>query len=497
MSVPNTTTPAEAPKPPSGFRTALRYTGIPVSWLDKRPKLPSRNWLIFLSVTSSVTGYLIYDRRQCKRIKQHYVDLVKEQADELVGSLEWPRKVTVYGAKWPGDEDYDQATKYFRKYVKVRVMSFAFHGADTSTKPILVAAAVDFELISGKRHGDLAERVADDIRKRRRIDLGIDPIPEIAKALPTYKSPQEVAQHKLEGGIVIIGRPTLKEFMVGLKRGWTDPLDKVDHEELLARELESDGHFDEPEEPGDDPSALAGGKPTPPSPQNSPVFSPLQIRPSSPSTKTKSPISDAMNVPPSSIPAVPPLLLLTFTNHIGLSQIPIMIWEWFNQRHKVRSGAEAGYRLVMKHTRPIDPPAEESITMFADITRPGETISQGDLDFDKQAESWFKNSLSKIPSDIEKTREKYYKDLPARLAVARELARGLREPTKEEVNNPPPTEVELSAERMKKELRWRRDVAGWNIVKPEERVIWDDRFQDALRIITDKDEGSEASSPAL
>ncbi|KAG6814546.1 hypothetical protein H0H92_000073 [Tricholoma furcatifolium] len=467
------------PKPPSGIRTVLRYTGIPPSWLDKRPKLPSRNWLIFLSVTSTLTGYFIYDRRQCKRIKQHYVDLVKDRADELVDTLAWPRKVTVYGAKWPGDEDYEQATKYFRKYVK----------------PILVAAAVDYELISGKRHGDLADRVAEDIRKRRRIDLGIDPIPEIAKALPTYKSPDQVAKHRLEGGIVIIGRPTLKEFMAGLKTGWTDPLDPVDREELLSRELESDGHFDEPSELSEDHPETPAVQPGTPSPLTSPVFSPLQMRtPSMPPKKTKSSIPDALNAPPSAIPGVPPLLLLTFTNHIGLTQIPIMIWDWFNQRHKVRSGAEAGFRLVMGHTRSFNPPAEEAQTVFSDITTPSSSASRGDLDFDKETESWYKKSLSKIPSEIEKARKKYYEELPARLATARALARGEREPTKEEVNYPPPTEVELTAERMKKELRWRGDVAGWEMVKPQQEVVWDNRFQDALRIFIDKDEDSTASS---
>ncbi|KAG6860957.1 hypothetical protein C0995_005621 [Termitomyces sp. Mi166 len=469
MNTPNPTTSTVEPKPPSGFRTVLRYTGIPVSWLDKRPKLPSRNWLIFLSVTSSVTGYFIYDRRECRRIKQHYIDLVKEQGNEPVDALAWPRKVTVYGAKWPGDEDYKQATKYFRKYVK----------------PILVAAAVDFELISGKRFGDVAELVADDIRKRRRIDLGVDPIPDIAKTLPTYKPPEELAKHRLQGGIVIIGRPTLKEFMAGLKKGWTDPLDNVDHEEVLARELESDGHFDEPEEPSDDPSVSPGPKLTAPSAQNSPVFSPLQMRSPSTSTKLKSTIPDTINVPPLTIPPVPPLLLVPFTNHIGISQIPIMIWEWFNRRHEVRAGAEAGYRLVVNCSRPIIPPMEEPKTMFADITTPQATVSQGDLDFDKEAEKWYKNSLSKFTSEIEKARNKYYDNLPAALATARELARGVREPTKEEVNNPPPTEVELRAERMKKELRWRRDVAGWDIVKPQQKVVWDDRFRDALRIFTD------------
>jgi import inner membrane translocase subunit TIM54 len=106
-------------KPKSGIRAALQYTGIPPSWLDKRPKLPSRNWLIFITVTSSIAGYYIYDRRQCNQIRQSYIDRVKHLADEPLASLDVPREVTVYGAKWPGDEDYDRSLKYFRKYVKV------------------------------------------------------------------------------------------------------------------------------------------------------------------------------------------------------------------------------------------------------------------------------------------------------------------------------------------------------------------------------------------
>ena len=105
----------------SGIRAALQYTGIPPSWLDKRPKLPSRNWLIFLSVTSTITGYYIYDRRECRRIRQEYVEKVKHMSEETSDHLSWPRKVTVYAARWPGDEDWDQCMRYFRKYVKVSV----------------------------------------------------------------------------------------------------------------------------------------------------------------------------------------------------------------------------------------------------------------------------------------------------------------------------------------------------------------------------------------
>ena len=113
------------PQPPqSGVRAALQYTGIPPSWLDKRPSLPSRNWLIFLGVTSAVAGYYIYDRRECKKIRQEYVDKVQHLSKLPLHSMELPRKVTVYGCKWPADEEYDRSMKFFRKYVKVRSTLF-------------------------------------------------------------------------------------------------------------------------------------------------------------------------------------------------------------------------------------------------------------------------------------------------------------------------------------------------------------------------------------
>jgi mitochondrial import inner membrane translocase subunit TIM54 len=123
MSVPNAqgassvSPPPEPPRKP--IQGVLEYTGIPSSWLSKRPKLPSRNWLIFLSLTASLTGLYAYDRRQCKRIRNEYVDRVKHLADEPAGALDRPRKVTVYGAKWPDDVDYDRSMRYFRKYMKV------------------------------------------------------------------------------------------------------------------------------------------------------------------------------------------------------------------------------------------------------------------------------------------------------------------------------------------------------------------------------------------
>ncbi|PFH54230.1 hypothetical protein AMATHDRAFT_135423 [Amanita thiersii Skay4041] len=453
--------PSDPPKRFAGIRAALRFTGLPTSWLDKRPKLPSRNWLIFLTTVSSVTGYYVYDRRQCKQIRQTYIDRVKHFSEEATDPLALPRKVTVYGAKWPGDEDYNQCIKHFRKYVK----------------PILVAAAVDYEMIVGKRHGDIARRVAEDTRLRRRIDLGIDVDSDYTKVLPTYKPVSEQRQAELDGGIVIVGRPTFKEFMAGLKKGWTDGLDEIDQDEVLARDLESDGYFDESDDGVDNGESGSSEKvASQPLIKQPPAYTPLYTSPSSFLTPSTPPmrgkIPQALNDPPAEIPQLPPLLLVNFVDHLGFKQIPLMLWGFFNQRHQVRSGAEAAYRLIMKTTRRIDK-------------------GQNDLDFGTMDEAYYKKSS--LVDDINAARKKYYEALPAKLDVARALSRGAREPTKEERENPPPTEVELRAGRMDKERRWRNDLVGWSIINPSSNVAWDERFTNALQIFVDPTESTYSS----
>lgn len=349
-------------------------------------------------------------------------------------------------------------------------------------QPIFVAAAVDFETITGKRHGDIAHRVASDVRLRRRLALGIDSETAEEKVLPMYKSPEEAWQRELDGGIVIVGRPTFKEFMAGLKKGWTNGLENVDEEEQLARELELDGRFDEPEDEDDSSEGqrrLMASETT-----LTPFGRPFTSLPGPfPSSRddSQSSIANAMDSPSVVIPPIPPLLLVPYIDYIGFKQIPFMIWDFFNQRDKVLAGAEAAYRLIMKHSRPLIPPTEKRDAPN-DIATFSET---GDLNFDRGAESWYKKSVFSIPEDIETGRKTFYEALPAKLATARALARGTRDPTKDEKLNPPPTEVELRAERMNKERKWRRDLEGWEIVNPKTEVAWDDRLDESLRIFID------------
>ena len=179
-------------------------------------------------------------------------------------------------------------------------------------------------------------------------------------------------------------------------------------------------------------------------------------------------ILSRFHIPSASIPQQPPILFVPFPNYLGFLQLPHMIWDFFNQRQKVLSGAQCAYRSIESQTRPFEPST--------------------DLDYGLDAEHYYKSSMKKYAESVEKIRTGYHKALPDKLKTARDLARGNREPTKDDINYPPPTEVELRAERLKKELRWRGDVAGWDIIKPENPVAFDERFDGALQVFVNPPE---------
>ncbi|KIO19859.1 hypothetical protein M407DRAFT_30474, partial [Tulasnella calospora MUT 4182] len=214
--LPNIPPGTEPPLPPlTGWKSALEHTGIPPSWLRAKPRLPSRRMMIFISTVSALTGAYVYDRRECKRIRQEYIDKVKHLGEVEMKPWELPRKVMVYACKWPGDEEYDRSLKWFKRNVK----------------PILVAAAIDYEYKNGNQYGSLMRAIADEIRDRRRIEAGLVPAPREVVLPGPPRSPTDKRDRELAGGIIIVGRNTFKEYMEGLKRGWTSGLETIDHDE--------------------------------------------------------------------------------------------------------------------------------------------------------------------------------------------------------------------------------------------------------------------------
>lgn len=463
MSAGDASQPPPPPPPrPRPIAELFESVGVPQSVTRYRPRLPSRNWLIFLSVTGSLLGSYIYDRRQCRLIRDSYKARVAHLAEEPLATHDLPRKVTVYTCKSPSDDDYQRSMRFFKKYVK----------------PVLVSAAVDYEIVNGRRYGDLANIIAEKIKTRRRIAAGLDPEPPSPIPIPMQMTPAQKLAREAEGGTVVIGRHSFKEFMHGTRQGWTESLERVDKEEELAQELSTDGVFDEREEDDAATSDKQDGD-APSKPFQPPVIPGLLPQVALPqATPRKTTVPAELDQPPAVIPQQPPLLLVPFSNLIGFRNVPWMIADFFNERARVRVGCDAAYRLVMAQTRPFD-------------ARPG-----GDLDFDLKQEEEYLPAFVNLPDEDAKARNKYYEALTKKIATARELSRGTREPTRDERNFPPPTEVELRAERLKKEQRWRADHRGWSILRPGAPPAWDDRFARAFSVYAAPkgDEGKPADA---
>jgi hypothetical protein len=97
------------------------YLGIPQFVFDWRPSMPGPKMSVFLAVSSALTGLYVYDRRECKRIQQEYIDKVKWMSEELLPTDQRARKVKVYGARVPDDGELERGAKWFKRYMKVRL----------------------------------------------------------------------------------------------------------------------------------------------------------------------------------------------------------------------------------------------------------------------------------------------------------------------------------------------------------------------------------------
>lgn len=385
-----------------------------------------------------------------------------------------------------------------------------------------MSAAIDYDLVSSPQYGSLTRHLqAKIIKARRRAlskQLGLDattpledPEPWFLAGTPGQLSPEQKEQREIDGGVVIIGRHTLKEYMEGLRRGWMCGVAKFDREKQVEALVNVDGFFDLPETAvvGDAPSidhVEEAAQPVvtpPPLPQkpfglgalpfNKPMQSATPNVPAKPAVDPETLIPESAHAPPSTLPPQPSMLLLPWMNHLGFKQVPWMLLDAFNERAKYREGGEAAMKLIFGgerdfQGRDVDIVQEDSADLIQQSTLETSVNAARpttDLDFDIQVEDFYKKSFKDLPTRIQKLRDTYYADLRTRLQTARDLAAGVREPTKDEVAKPPLKEDELKAERLKKEIRWRNEEEGYEIVKKGSPVTWMTRWNGWLKVYTE------------
>jgi import inner membrane translocase subunit TIM54 len=167
--------------------------------------------MIFLTITGSWTAAVTYDRREKKRIQKKWARLVEHIAQEPLDTHQLPRRLTVYVSAPPAD-GLVPARDHFHEYVK----------------PILVAAALDWDAIEGRREGDVRAGLAERIRKLRkqRGEPSLEPIEEgLEESLAGLRQRAGVRDWDGPSGDIVIGRHTWKEYVRGLHEGWLGPLD--------------------------------------------------------------------------------------------------------------------------------------------------------------------------------------------------------------------------------------------------------------------------------
>ncbi|KAH8652796.1 mitochondrial import inner membrane translocase subunit Tim54 [Tricladium varicosporioides] len=168
-----------------------------------RPKLPSRNWLIFLSITGSFTAAVIYDKREKRRVQRKWCKLVEHIAKEPLDPRYMPRKLTVF-LEGPPADGLRSAQDHFKEYVK----------------PILVASGLDWEFIQGRKEGDIRAELAEKIRKQR---TPIEQQEEVDTIMDVRRK-SGIQEFQGPAGDIVIGRHTWKEYVRGLHEGWLGPI---------------------------------------------------------------------------------------------------------------------------------------------------------------------------------------------------------------------------------------------------------------------------------
>ncbi|KAI2621825.1 mitochondrial import inner membrane translocase subunit Tim54 [Hypoxylon sp. NC1633] len=180
---------------------AFRMMGIPV--LPR--KLPSRNWMIFLTITGSLSAAIIYDKREKKRATARWSKAVSHLAAEpLTNPHQLPRKLTIFLESPPGD-GLRVAQDHFTEYVK----------------PVLAASGLDWEFVQGRKEGDVRAAVAERIRRTRQSETGTQTQDEIVQQMRKANNTPEWQGIR---GDIVIGRHTWKEYIRGLHEGWLGPL---------------------------------------------------------------------------------------------------------------------------------------------------------------------------------------------------------------------------------------------------------------------------------
>ena len=288
--------------------------------------------MIFLSITGTFFSLLSYDRYQKRRIQKKWSALVAPTVKERLPIKIMPRKITIYLSAPPGDT-LRPVREHFKQYVK----------------PILVAGGLDWEVVEGKREGELRAGLAERVRKLREKHGEVAPEKEekydVNQGIQLVRDQIGIKDWDGVQGDLVIGRHTWKEYIQGLHEGWLGPMAPPKQQQSFPEESVDDAPFGTPGlQDGDAsnavPASYIGTQSNSPGSQEQKPADESQQKPAEPEPpKVPSPtppyivpdMYSSASLPPTPV-AVSPVAILPFPHLLGFLKTPARTYRFLTRR---------------------------------------------------------------------------------------------------------------------------------------------------------------------
>ena len=308
---------------------------------------------------------MLYDRYHKKRAQRKWCYIIEHLAQEPIPANVMPRKITILLAAPPGD-GLRVAREHFHEYIK----------------PVLVAGAVDWEVIEGRREGEVRAGLAEKIRKLRKRNgeqslLTEDEDESKDETIRALRQGMGIKEWEGVRGDLIVGRHTWKEYVRGLHEGWLGPIDPRNPPEVPEVDVPSIEPQSAPIDNASSPDvnkesqAPATSKPSPePSTEKPPDSSTKPAHKPSPLPPYISPTDYPAALPAPTIPSeFPPSTALPLPHILGFLNTPKRMYRFLNRRHLAEATGQSVAALVLAaHSRPYHHSVE-----FASVIDPNDT----------------------------------------------------------------------------------------------------------------------------
>ena len=304
-------------------------------------------------------------------------------------------------------------------------------------KPILVAGALDWEVIEGRREGEVRAGLASKIRRIRRHSgeySGDQDVEESTEdQLEDFRRRRQIKIWEGIQGDLILGRHTWKEYVRGIHEGWLGSLDPPTASEPSVQDptallepssipMTSSSESPPPSEslanliPNEDSQdsdsteseILPQREPSPQEPEKPPDKPPPKISPTPPYIIPRAYTTSSLSSETPS--ALPPATVLPFPHLLGFLNTPTRIYRFLSRRHLAdETGRLVAAMVLASNTRTFDngrdfvtsaDPNDEtpSPAAPADVVEASVAWEQEKLLVDEEA-GWHKSAWTPNPDD--------------------------------------------------------------------------------------------------